>query len=423
MRLKHFAKAGHLPTLFSAFLYFDVSFMVWMLLGPLAVFISEDFHLTPAQKGLLVAYPVLSGALLRLILGPLADRAGAKKTALLGLALTLAVLLWGFLGANSLSELHLLGCLLGVAGASFAVALPMASRWYPPQYQGLAMGIAGAGNSGTVLTALFAPPLARHFGDWHVVFALAMIPVAITWITVALLAKESPNRAAPKKAGEYFTLLKEPDTLWFCLFYSVTFGGFVGLASFLPTFFVDQYHLDKVRAGQFTALCVFAGSFLRPFGGYLADRFGGIRMLTVLYLVLCGFLFFAAQLPSLSLLLPLLFVVMALLGSGNGSVFQLVPQRFRKQIGVITGIVGAAGGIGGFFVPSTFGFLKQSVGSYGIGFALFAVVSLICSGLILLLNPVWQKAGWLAAGGKAVVDTPVSAIQTISEEIFAESKS
>jgi len=403
MHLSDFKKTGHTPTLFSAFLYFDISFMVWVLLGPLAVFITEDFHLSPAQKGMLVALPILGGAFLRLVLGAMTDRIGAKKTALIGLGVTLVPLLWGWLGARSLNELYLVGLLLGMGGASFAAALPMASRWYPPEHQGLAMGIAGAGNSGTVLAALFAPRLARHFGDWHIVFALAMIPVVIVWLIVALLAKDSPDRPAPKSMGEYLGVLKEPDTLWFCLFYSITFGGFVGLASFLPTFFKDQYQLDKIQAGNFTALCVFAGSFVRPIGGYLADRFGGVRMLVLLYSLIGVLAFFIAQLPSFPVATALLFLLMATLGCGNGSVFQLVPQRFPRQIGVITGIVGAAGGIGGFCLPSLLGYLKGMAGSFGGGFAAFAIAAACCIGLMLALHPVWQRAGWLGAGGRAVL--------------------
>jgi MFS transporter, NNP family, nitrate/nitrite transporter len=409
MHLADFKKSGHTPTLFSAFLYFDISFMVWVLLGPLAVFIAEDFKLSPAQKGLLVALPILGGAFLRLVLGSMTDRIGARKTALIGLSVTMIPLLWGWLGGRTLSELHMIALLLGVGGASFAAALPMASRWYPPEHQGLAMGIAGAGNSGTVLAALFAPRIANHCGgNWHMVFALAMIPVAIVWFIVALLAKDSPDKPAPKSMSEYLGVLKEPDTLWFCLFYSITFGGFVGLASFLPTFFTDQYGLNKVQAGSFTALCVFAGSFVRPIGGYLADRFGGVRMLVLLYGAIGILAFCVAQLPPLSLTTALLFVLMAALGCGNGSVFQLVPQRFPRQIGVITGIVGAAGGLGGFFLPSALGYLKQSMGSFGAGFTILAVAAACCIGLMLALHPVWQRAGWLGSGGRAVL-TPAGA--------------
>lgn len=401
MHLSDFKKSGHTPTLFSAFLYFDVSFMVWVLLGPLAVFIAEDYHLNPAQKGLLVALPLLGGSVLRLVMGTLADRIGARKTALIGLALTLVPLLWGWKAANSLTELHIIGLLLGVAGASFAVALPLASRWYPPEHQGLAMGIAGAGNSGTVLTALFVPRLAKHFGDWHAVFGLAIIPIVLAWLTVALLAKDSPQKAAPRQWNEYAAVFRERDTLWFCLFYCVTFGGFVGLGSFLPTFFTDQYGLNKIGAGNLTALCVCAGSFVRPVGGYLADRLGGVRMLNVLYGLVAVLALAIAQLPSLFAITSLLVVLMAVLGCGNGAVFQLAPQRFARSIGVVTGIVGAAGGLGGFCVPFALGALKQSRGSYALGFMAFALCAGLCVALVMALQPHWQRAGWLGHGGRA----------------------
>jgi NNP family nitrate/nitrite transporter-like MFS transporter len=382
-------------------LYFDVSFMVWVLLGPLAVFIAEDYHLNAAQKGLLVALPLLGGSVLRLVLGTLADRIGARKTALIGLALTLVPLLWGWKAANTLGELHIIGLLLGVAGASFAVALPLASRWYPPQHQGLAMGIAGAGNSGTVLTALFVPRLAKHFGDWHAVFGLAIIPIVVAWLVVALMAKDSPQKAAPRGWNEYAAVFRERDTLWFCLFYCVTFGGFVGLGSFLPTFFKDQYALDKISAGNLTALCVCAGSFVRPVGGYLADRFGGVRMLNVLYGVVALLAVGVAQLPALTAVTTLIVCLMAVLGCGNGAVFQLAPQRFAERIGVVTGIVGAAGGLGGFCVPFALGALKESRGSYALGFLAFAFCAGLCVVLVMSLHAHWQRAGWLGHGGRA----------------------
>src|SRR5215472_15932895 len=158
-----FWKSGHLPTLFSAFLYFDVSFMIWVLLGGLGNYVAAELHLNAAQKGLMTAIPLLGGSMLRLVLGQLTDRIGPRKTGGLGLSVTLVPLLGGWLWADSLPKVYAVGLLLGVAGASFAVALPLASRWYPPRYQGQALGIAGAGNSGTVLAALFGPSLAAAF--------------------------------------------------------------------------------------------------------------------------------------------------------------------------------------------------------------------------------------------------------------------
>ncbi len=196
MNKQGFWKTGHFPTLVAAFLYFDVSFMIWVLLGPLAPFLSDTLHLTPGQKGMMVALPLLGGSLFRPILGLLGEVMGGRKAGLLGLTLTLIPLLLGWRWAHSLHSFYLLGIFLGVAGASFAVALPLAGTWYPPEYQGLAMGIAGAGNSGTLVATLFAPRLAQKFG-WSTTFALAMAPVVLVWVLFALLAKDSPNR--PKR--------------------------------------------------------------------------------------------------------------------------------------------------------------------------------------------------------------------------------
>src|SRR5438045_2081485 len=243
MKLADFRRAGHWPSLLCAFLYFDVSFMIWVLLGPLApgiaaelwpqpagVGLDEHLRQTAAWKGILVSIPLLGGSILRLVLGLMTDRIGARRTGLIGMALTAVPLLLGWLWADSVAELVLVGLLLGVAGASFAAALPLASRWYPPRYQGLALGIAGAGNSGTALATLFAPMLAASLG-WRAVFGLALVPLALTFATFLLIAKDSPSQPAPKPLAAYAALLGQKDTWWFCLFYSVTFGGFVGLAS------------------------------------------------------------------------------------------------------------------------------------------------------------------------------------------------
>ena len=412
MNLRHFRKAGHWPSLLSAFLYFDVSFMIWVLIGALAVSISAGFWPQPAGvtkeeyarqiaplKGLMIAVPLLGGSILRLVLGLMTDRIGARRTGLIGMALTAVPLLLAWLWVDSLPQMLLVGLMLGVAGASFAAALPLASRWYPPQYQGLVMGIAGAGNSGTALATFFGPMLAAWIG-WHTVFALALLPLTVTFVVFYFLAKDSPTQPAPKPLIDYARILGHADAWWFCLFYSVTFGGFVGLASFLNTFFNDQYFPNNPRmgffVGVFTTLCVFSGSFLRPVGGHLADRFGGVRMLLGLYLCAAAALAGLAFVPPLIGAVALLFVVMGLLGMGNGSVFQLVPLRFTKEIGVMTGVVGAAGGVGGFFLPNVFGNMKWLTGSYGTAFALFAGLCLLCSGLLWSLKGRWEST-FLAA--------------------------
>ncbi|UAW99552.1 NarK/NasA family nitrate transporter [Halopseudomonas nanhaiensis] len=375
---KSFWKAGHKPTLFAAFLYFDLSFMVWYVLGPLAVQIATDLGLTAQERGMMVATPILAGAILRLLLGFMADRLSPKTAGIFGqvVVLTALALAW-LLGIESYHQALLLGLGLGFAGASFAVALPLASQWYPAEHQGTAMGIAGAGNSGTVLAALFAPGLAYLFG-WENVFGLALIPLSITLALFIIFARNSPQRPKPKSGRDYMVALNDRDSWWFMFFYSVTFGGFIGLASALPGYFSDQYGLDPVVAGYYTAACVMAGSFMRPLGGALADRIGGIRALLCMYgvaslcIALVGF-----HLTSSLAALALFVTAMLGLGAGNGSVFQLVPQRFHREIGVMTGLVGMAGGVGGFVLAAGLGAIKQHTGDYQLGLWMFAGLGLL----------------------------------------------
>lgn len=394
-----FWQAGHKPTLFSAFLYFDLSFMVWVLLGPLAVQIAGDLGLSPAQKGMMVATPVLTGALLRLVMGILVDQIQPKRAGMIGQIIVIAALAFAWLnGIHSYQQALILGVFLGVAGASFAVALPLASRWYPPEHQGTALGIAGAGNSGTAMAALFAPGLALAFG-WSNVFGLALIPLIITLVLYTILAKDAPNPPASKSLTEYFKVLQDKDAWWFMFFYSVTFGGFVGMASSLTIYFNDQYGLDPVHAGYFTAACVFAGSLVRPIGGNLADRIGGIRTLSTMYVIAAAFLLILS-LGLKTQLTGLLVVICAMiaLGMGNGAVFQLVPQRFRKEIGVMTGLIGMAGGIGGFYLASSLGYSKQLTGSYQVGLSIFAGLAIIA-----LVGLTFVKQRWRTTWGSAAV--------------------
>lgn len=396
---KSFFKAGHPPTLFIAFLYFDLAFMVWVLLGPLAVQIAQDLGLTPAQKGLMVATPVLAGAVLRMVMGVLVDHLKPKKAGAIGQVIVIAALAvaWQF-GIHSYQQVLLLGVALGFAGATFAVALPLASRWYPPEHQGKALGIAGAGNSGTVLAALFAPTLANWYG-WNNVFGIALLALVPVFLLYLVMARDSPECPPPKPFSDYLKILRDQDAWWFMFFYGVTFGGFVGLASSLSFYFNDQYGLDPVMAGYFTAACVFAGSLVRPLGGALADRVGGIRTLSLMYALAVTFLIVVSfGMPTKELALAVFVLAMLALGFGNGAVFQLVPQRFRKEIGVMTGLVGMAGGIGGFYLASSLGYARQLTGSYQAGFMIFAVLaSLALIGLTRI------KRRWRTTWGAASI--------------------
>jgi MFS transporter, NNP family, nitrate/nitrite transporter len=387
---KGFLSAGHLPTLFASFLYFDMSFMVWVMLGPLGVQIAKDLELSPAQKGFMVAVPVLSGALLRIVAGIMVDRLRPKLTGIILQTIVIASLIAAWLvGVKSFEATLAVGLALGVAGASFAVALPLASQWYPPDYQGTALGIAGAGNSGTVFAALFAPTLAQDFG-WNNVFGLAVIPLAVALAVFLLLARNCDKAPAPQQRADYLRVLKVGDAWWFMFLYSVTFGGFVGLSSSLTIYFNDQYGLSPVVAGYFTAACVFVGSFMRPVGGAFADRVGGVFSLSIMYTVAAG----ALALISLGgwsapMALLVFIVAMLALGMGNGAVFQLIPQGFSREIGVITGLVGMAGGVGGFYLASSLGISKQLTGSYHPGFLVFG---LLAAAALLALNGV--KSRW-----------------------------
>lgn len=373
---------GHWPTLIAAFLHFDLSFMLWVLLGALGVYIAESAGLSAAQKGLMVATPILSGALFRIPLGLLSDRFGSKRVGAAMLAFLFLPLLLGWRAGDGLPALLGIGLMLGTAGASFSVALPLASRWYPAERQGLVMGIAAAGNSGTVLANLIAPRLAGAVG-WHNVLGLATLPLALVLVAFTLMAKDSPNRSVGQPLRHYLAVVRQPDLWWFCLLYGVTFGGYVGLSSFLPLFFRDQYHVAPVTAGYLTAAAAFVGSLVRPVGGYLADRWGGVPVLSVLLAGITTAYIAAGQLPDLAFMTGILIAAMGCLGLGNGSVFQLVPQRFRDEIGVATGVVGALGGVGGFLLPTLLGQTKQSWGSFTAG---FFVLAAIAAGALLALR-------------------------------------
>ncbi|HIQ16888.1 MAG TPA: NarK/NasA family nitrate transporter [Novosphingobium capsulatum] len=388
-----FWKAGHKPTLIAAFLYFDLAFMVWVLLGPLAPEISKTLHLTPAEKGLMVALPTLAGAFLRVVNGLLVDRIGPKLSGAINQVIVIAGLFTAWImGVSSFEGTLALAVILGFAGASFAIALPLASRWYPAEHQGKAMGLAGMGNSGTVLASLFAPTLAKLFG-WNTVLGLACIPLTIVFVLYMIMAKDSPNQPAPRKLMDYAALLKQVDAWWLMAFYSVTFGGFVGLAASLPIYFTDQFGLTTVVAGYCTAFCVFAGSLVRPMGGALADRIGGVKALMMVFTVAALALVGVSQATTLPAALGFFVVAMLALGTGNGSVFQLVPQRFQAEIGVMTGLVGMAGGIGGFYLASSLGLAKQFTGSFAPGFLIFAALAVVALGAVALVKSRW-RATW-----------------------------
>ena len=415
---------GHFPTLFMAFLYFDMSFMVWTMLGPLSTEISESlakhgFIMTPSQKATLLSLPILSGAILRILLGFLVDKIGAKKTALIAQAIVIAALLLAYFQGENITygQLLLVALGLGFAGASFAVALPQAGQWYPPNLQGVVLGIAGAGNIGVVLDFLFAPKIAEYWG-WQAVFGVGAVAAIIVWIAYLFLAKDAPKEIytpRPKKVSDYLKLLKDKDTWWFNLFYAVSFGGFVGFANYMKVYLMNTYQVDmsefgraflnednvKVVAGYFGALTIFAGAVLRPIGGAVADKLGGVKSLYIFFgaVALLAVVIAVGHLPFYAAI-AVLFLIMANLGMANGAVFQLVPQRFGKDIGIMTGIIGCAGGLGGTALIKTLGWSKEAFNGYTAGFLIFAGVVLVAIIGISMVKTRWRTTWGVNAGGR-----------------------
>ncbi len=420
MKLSDFKKTGHWPTLLAAFLYFDISFMAWVSLAPLMIYIARGMEISVEEKLSLVALPVLGGAFFRVPLGLIADAIGSKITGVAAqIIVVFAVSLVYVFGLSGPLAIAIFGTSLGLAGASFAVALPQASRWYPPQCQGIVMGIAGAGNMGVVLDTLFAPWIAENYG-WRAVYGILLVPMTAILAFYILAAKDAPNGRKNIGLRDYGSTLLDPDSRWFMFFYFITFGGFVGLAAALPLYFTVNYHATGVAAGLLVALIVAFGSGFRPVGGYIADRVGGIRTLSILFAVVAACYFAIAfmhegpaaplgsagwsllQLPAGAWGAVALFSLGVLcLGMGNGAVFQLLPQRFRSEIGAMTGLVGAAGGLGGFFLAKTLAYSKGLTGGFSTGFMFFGFLALL--GLIgLILVKVRWRTTWGAVSGARI---------------------
>ena len=383
-------RSGHWPSLLGAWLHFELSCMVWLLIGALGVVIAEEFSLSATQKGFLVAVPLLGGSVLRIVVGPLADQFGAKNIGLAILLLEGLALLFGWLFGTSYFHMLGIGLLLGFAGASFAIALPIASQAYPPAHQGLAMGMAAVGNSGIVLATFFAPRLAEIVG-WHSTFGLMVVPTLVATLAFYWLVSDKPRFVDDRtKVGllqSLGSILQQPLMYWLSFLYAVTFGGFVGLSSFLPIFFYDQYRLDVVAAGTVTSLCVLAGSVARPIGGHLADIYGGTRLIKWLLPIIAVLSFVISSLLPPGVAFPLTITILLLLGFGNGVVFQMVSLRYYGLMGTASGLIGAAGGLGGFLLASWFGLLKDLTGTYASGFLIFGLLS----GIATLSTVLFQR--------------------------------
>jgi NNP family nitrate/nitrite transporter-like MFS transporter len=405
-----FLHSGHGPTLFAAFLYFSFSCCIWVLNGAMAPFIGETFDLSPAQKGLMLSVPIIAGALMRFPLGILSQYIGRKNATLVEMGMIAVAMLFGFFFVKSFNDLLAMGVLLGIAGASFGVALSLGSGWFPPQHKGLAMGLVGAGNVGTAVSVLVAPPLAQWLG-WQAVYAVAAAAILVPMIVMVVFAKEPPDVDSHASFREHIACLFEKDGWVFSLIYGVTFGGFIGLITFLPSYYYDQFGVSKVQAGQLTMLAAFMGAAVRIVGGWISDRWGGVNTLTVVLLVVAvGLVLVGISSSSLALTTLLLILCFAALGAGNGALFQLVPLRWPTSTAVAGSMIGEIGALGGGLVPNAMGLSKQYLGSYVWGFVFFGVLSLVMLGVMRVMQIRWTRT-WAEKGGRARTSSAPAAAQ------------
>ncbi len=370
-------RPGAARALFLSTTAFAVSFAVWGLIAALAPTFTQLYTLSATQKSLMIAVPVLLGSIGRLFSGMLADKFGGRNVmaALLVFSAIPAVAI-GF--STSFNQLVIFGLFLGIAGTTFPVGIGFTSRWFAQEKQGTALGVYGMGNIGQSIAVFFAPVLALALGDWRTVFFI-FAAVALIWgIVFYLMAENDATTARPRSLAEMVQPLKTSKIAWILsLFYFLTFGGFVALSLYMPTLLREIFNLTPTDAGARTAGFVVLATLMRPVGGILADRIGGAKMLV--------FVFVAIALLSLLLSVTTiaLFTIGALgcaaaLGLGNGAVFKLVPQYFPKETGTVTGLVGAFGGLGGFFPPIELGLVKDATGNYTIGFVLLSLFAVGC---------------------------------------------
>ena len=396
---KAFMKSGHPPTLFASFLYFDFCFAIWVLDGALGPFLSKEFGLSPMERGFLVSVPILSGAFMRVPLGIFAQIIGRKWAACIEMVTIIMALSYGAFFVHSYNDLLFMAVLLGLAGASFGIALSLGGGWFPPEHKGLAIGIAGAGNSGAIIAMLAGPPIAIAYG-WRMAYlagAGLMIPALLVMLFVA---KEPPDRIK-EKFTHHLKVFGEKDAWVFNISYILTFGGYIGLTNFLPTFLHFEYNIPLATMGKYSALIAIMASISRIAGGWLADRVGGIKCMLVVCVVTAIMSFYVSTLPPFYLVIPALCILFLALGAGNGSTFQLVPLRWIGSTAIVMSLVGEVGGLGGGLIPNVMGYSKQHLGSYQYGYIVWGVLAIGIFIMYMVVKRRWENT-WVGAGGKAL---------------------
>ncbi|MCR2804226.1 MFS transporter [Paenibacillus soyae] len=369
-----------------------VSFVIWSVFPPIAGQIQELLGLSNLEKSILVATPVLLGSIMRIPMGILTDRFGGKRVfTLTMLFLILPVVTAGLV--DSYAWLLVCALFIGMAGTAFAISIAFVSRWYPPERQGFILGIAGLGNLGSAFANFLIPSVSSAYGIPWVFFGLAIV-IGVMAVVFQAFTKDPPKPAAPKTLKQSLSVMKEKATWHLSIYYFLTFGGFVAFSVYLPTLLKDLFQLSAFDAGLRTAGFVLAATLIRPAGGYLADRFGSRKVLTVVFIgILAGALVLSVSLEPFFMFSLVCLLLSLLLGLGNGAVFKMVPEVSSGNTGAVTGFVGAAGGIGGFFPPIVLGAVFDSTGHYHLGFALMAAFALAC----LVLNYSGRKPNRLSA--------------------------
>jgi MFS transporter, NNP family, nitrate/nitrite transporter len=360
---------------------FAVCFSVFGSVSAMMPLAKLRLHLTPLQSSVAIAVPVLLGSLGRLPLGILADRWGSRRV-------SLAVMVAAILGAlaladvSSFAQLVVVGLFVGISLASFASSIGLASGWYPPARQGMALGVYGAGNIGQSLAAFGAPVIAHALGFRWGYWIFAAITAG--WLVVfARFAQDPPRRAPPRAIREVLRPLRDRKSWVLGMYYFLTFGGFVAMAIYLPLLLTDLFGLTPQNAGLRTAGFVLVATAMRPVGGILADRIGGRRILKAVFPATAAMAVLLCV-PTMATVTLGALGMAAAIGLGNGAVFKLVPEYFPDAVSSVTGLVGAAGGLGGFFPPLVLGLVKQLTGGYALGFGLLAMFALACLAVLVI---------------------------------------